>query len=168
MKKFLLNTLYMAFVLIAITSCTLNSNSKNILRNLSKVLEYKNSCAGDNSAVSGILNNLPGNKYLNGIELKTSSKPYGIIANYKNTNKQIQLNFGDGSTKVTNLENILKDNSTIMFALIENLDYVEYKFDDGKILKYTREKVLGSYKEIYGENLQEIIENQRSLEKFLK
>ncbi len=169
MKKFLFEISFVMVVAVIITSCTLNNKSnKNLSENLSKVLTYKDSNAGDSSAISGILKNLPGNVYLEGFELKTFSEPYGIVAKYKYTNKQIEMNFQNSDIKVTNLENILKDNSTIIFALVKNLDYVEYKLDNGETKKYTRDKALEYYGKTYGENLQGIVENQRSLESFLK
>jgi beta-lactamase regulating signal transducer with metallopeptidase domain len=84
---------------------------------------YKTPYVGDNSKVSNIVQNLPlpeGYVY-NGIELQTNKKPYGVTVKYKHESKNVVTLDGDS------LYNLLYRNSIIMFSLIENVDYIEFK-----------------------------------------
>ena len=67
-------------LLLGIIGCSKYSEEKETTNesnvNLNTVLKYKDSYVGDNSSVSNIINNLPGNIYNEGIELQTTSKPY--------------------------------------------------------------------------------------------
>lgn len=168
MNKFLKGCSFIFCLTILLVSCSTNLNIGNKPSyDLSKVLMYKNSYVGDNSAVSNILNNLPANEYLNGIELKTQSEPYGIIANYKISNKKIDLIFEDKITKKLSQEDVLLYNAVIILALVQNANYIEYKFDNGEGIKYERSD-LKQYQEKYGKNLESLVKDKNSLEKFLK
>lgn len=168
MKRFLKGCSFIFCLIVLFVSCSINSIFRNKPSyDLSKVLAYKNSYVGDNSSISNILNNLPANEYLNGIELKTQSEPYGIIAKYKITNNEIELSFEDKSTRKLSQGDILLNNAVIIFALVQNADYIEYKFDNGEGIKYERND-LKEYQDKYGKNLESIVKDKTSLEKFLK
>ncbi|WP_309121242.1 DUF4825 domain-containing protein [Paenibacillus sp.] len=86
------------------------------------LFRFKNSYVGDNGAVGNIARRLPGpgGEHLDGFELKTTEKPYGIILNYKNseTNQETMKNYE---------ENALY-NASIMLALVQNADWVTFRY----------------------------------------
>jgi len=92
---------------------------------------------GDASGVGKILRLLGGidGASSDGMELKTEEMPYGIIRNFKGTPE--------------NPDQLMKQ-AAITLALIENADYVNYRFDDATY-NYTRKDM----EEHYGLKLSE-------------
>ena len=58
-----------------------SSNESKI--SVDKLLEYKDSYVGNNSAIGNIISNLPANIYVKGFELQKNSKSYEINIDYK-------------------------------------------------------------------------------------
>ncbi|MGJ7911485.1 DUF4825 domain-containing protein [Neobacillus sp. LXY-1] len=145
------------FFLFMLLLLIFNGCSSSTESNLNKDLfKYKNSYVGDNGAVGNITRQLPSpeGEGINGLELKTEEKPYGIIVNYKN----IQTN----ETTEKNYEKTALYNATFIFALVKNVDWVQFNFVE-KEYKVTREEL----QKWYGKDLREF-ENEDELSKFTK
>lgn len=155
-RKFVFNVILIFISLFFMISCTNNISLKtdeiNISNNdLERILKYKNSYVGDNSAVSNIVNILLGSQYINGIELQTSLIPYEII---------VKCN------KIEN-EDILKKNALVIFALISNVDIIKFNLNDNNVVIYDRNELVNIYGNQYGNNFEKIVEDISSLKVFL-
>ncbi|MDC2864202.1 DUF4825 domain-containing protein [Bacillus sp. BP-3] len=73
MKRITIYFISLLSLMILLSRCSLNADSKTDL------FQYKNSYVGDNSAVGNIIKQLAHNKELNQISLETKKEPYGII-----------------------------------------------------------------------------------------
>ena len=135
--------------------------------NLTTVLKYKDSYVGDNSAIVNIVNNLPANIYNVGIELQTTSKPYEITIRYKGFD-DIDIRFEDGSLVSSSFPYVMKNNALIILSLVKNVDIVNFDVDDGTVITYERTDLVNSYKDDFGNNLEEITKDKSSLENFIK
>jgi hypothetical protein len=142
-----------------------SSNESNV--NVNKLLEYKNSYVGNNSAVGNIISNLPANTYVRGFELQTKSKPYEININYKDF-ENIYVKFENDTSTTISFPHAIKQNAMIIFSLVKNADIVNFNFDNGVTVTYKRDELLDTYKHDYGVNLEKITEDKSSLESFLK
>lgn len=133
--------------MILFSGCSLNSDSK------AELFQYKNSYVGDNSAVVNIVKQLEHNKELNQISLETKKKPYGITLEYK-----------DIDTKKADIEmkETVISNSTFLFALIKNVDWITFKFPDQEYT-VTKEKLQDWYN-----NKLDGFENERALKKLVQ
>lgn len=100
--------------MLLLSGCHANENNN--------VFQYKGSFVGDNSAVVNIANQLPGAEHLNEFELKTNEEPYGIILNYDWTEPEQEY------------KEIVIQNATFLFALVQNVDWVTFNSDT---LEYT-------------------------------
>lgn len=134
--------------------------------NVEKLLKYKGSYIGDNSAVGNISNYLLANDKLKDFELKTYEKPYEITLKYKtfedsktiiSTNETITLPFSD----------VMIKNSMILFSLIKNVDVINLEIEDELTITYKKAELVDAYGDKYGKNLEKITENKTSLESFL-
>jgi len=100
---------------------------------ISLLEQYSNTYLGDNSKVSEILNLLPYNNYISGMELSTVEAPYGITVNYSNINVSLDD---------------LQFNSLALFTLIQNLDSIKYNIQNGEkivTLNITRTELKQKY-----------------------
>jgi len=95
------------------------------------LFQYKGSYVGDNSAVGNIVNNLAHNEELIQIALETTTEPYGMILKYKDLNME---------REDKNLKEIVISNSTFIFTLIENVDWITFQFPDEEFT-VTKEKL---------------------------
>lgn len=102
----------LAMALIFLSGCTLNSGAADV-----DVFQYKNSYAGDNSAVGNTLMHLQGAEHYNGFQLHTTTEPYGITANY------------DWTESGLDQKETAVHNASYLFALIQNADWVTFHFD---------------------------------------
>lgn len=86
------------------------------------LFEFKDSYVGDNAAIGKITNSLPSpeGEVVNGIELKTTEEPYGIIINYTPTKPM------ENAEK--KYEETALDNATFIFALVKNADWIQFNF----------------------------------------
>lgn len=103
--------------------------------NAEVLLKYKNKYVGNASNVSNLIHNLPYADLYKGISLKTEKPPYGININYNLISTDVDTG---------KIENILLNNAVIMFALIDNVDIINFnlKIDNNeKNYQYTREKI---------------------------
>lgn len=115
MKRIYIYFISLLSLMILLSGCSLNNDSNTDL------FQYKNSYVGDNSAVVNIVKHLAHNKELNQISLETKKEPYGITLEYK-----------DLVTKNANQEmkETVISNSTFIFVLIKNVDWITFKFPD--------------------------------------
>nr|WP_222439463.1 DUF4825 domain-containing protein [Sporosarcina sp. BP05] len=122
-----------------------NTNNKN-----GNLFQYKDSFVGDNSAVGNIANQLRSGENLEGFELKTKEKPYGIILNY------------DWLESEQNYKETAIFNATFLFSLVQNVDWITFNFDNREY-KITK----GNLQEWYGKELSEF-KNEDELRKYIQ
>ncbi|MEK0285359.1 DUF4825 domain-containing protein [Caldifermentibacillus hisashii] len=147
MKRITVCIISLLSLIILLSGCSQSVESKTDL------FQYKNSYVGDNSAVGNIVNELPYNNELKQISLETKKEPYGITLEYKD----IDANSGDKEMKETVITN-----STFLFALIKNVDWIAFKFPD-KEFSVTREKLQDWYN-----NKLDGFENEQDLKKLIQ
>jgi Domain of unknown function (DUF4825) len=112
-------------LMIVLSGCSLNAESKTDL------FQYKDSYVGDNSAVGNIVKQLAHNKELKQISLQTNKEPYGITLDYNDLD----------ATKVDKeMKETVISNSTFLFALIKNVDWITFNFPDQEFT-VTKEKL---------------------------
>ena len=97
---------------------------------IDNIIKYKSKYVGDNSNDSNLINNLPLSEY--GYVFEIDSENLGLIINYHITDWYINENYY--------LEKSLVYNSISIFALIDNVEYIDYNFS-GKSYKTTRKQV---------------------------
>ena len=142
-----------------------SSNESKV--NVDKLLEYKNSYVGDNSAVGNIISNLPANIYVKGFELQTKSKPYEINIDYKDF-KDTGVKFEDGISITIPFSEAIKKNAMIILSLVKNVDIINFNFDKGVTITYERNELVGAQEKEYGANLEKITKDKSALENFIK
>ena len=135
--------------------------------NLNTLLEYKDTYVGDNSAIGNIISNLPAHIYNTGFQLKTTLEPYEITLNYDKF-KDVSIIFDDNSSIISPFKDVIKNNAMIIISLVENVDIVNFNIDDSITITYERNTLIDSYKDDYGNNLEEISKNSFALEEFIK
>lgn len=139
---------FSAFLLLAILVVSGCST-----KNEEDIFKFKDSSVGDNSAIGNIVNHLQKADHFKDFELKTKNEPYGMILNYD------LLDEG-------NYKKIAIHNATFIFALVQNVDWITFNFEDQEY-KITRE----SLQDWYGENLSELeseSETEELIQKYLK
>ena len=102
------------------------------------IIKYQSKYIGDNSNDSHLINNLPLSEY--GYTFEIDSKNLGLTINYHITDWYIKDNLY--------LKKSLIYNSVSIFALIENVDYIEFNFT-GNSYKVTRDTVKNNYPGYY-------------------
>ncbi|MGG0238775.1 DUF4825 domain-containing protein [Bacillus rhizoplanae] len=147
MKRITTYFISLLSLMILLSGCSLNADSKIDL------FQYKNSYVGDNSAVGNIVKQLAHNKELNQISLETKKEPYGIILEYKD----IDVKKVDKEMKETVISN-----STFLFALIKNVDWITFKFPDQEF-SVTKKKLQDWYN-----NKLDGFENEQDLKKLIQ
>lgn len=108
------------FLLLMITGCNTNKNSGE------DIFQYKDSPVGDNSAVGAIIQQLPFNEYYEEFALETKKEPYGIIMKYDIDKESPELND-------ENMKELALCNSTYLFSLVKNAEWVQYDFGKEKL-----------------------------------
>lgn len=148
MKKWPMVLFFIPMLLLALSGC---SETKGMEEDL---FQYKNSYAGDAGAVGNITRQLPNpdGEQLNGLELRTSEEPYGIILNY------IEAENENSASK----QELAIYNATFILALVKNADWVAFRFSDGE-LKISREQLDA----LYGKDIREF-ENEEDLSTFIE
>ncbi|MFN2744133.1 DUF4825 domain-containing protein [Bacillus sp. z60-18] len=147
MKRITIYFISLLSLMILFSGCSLNADSKTDL------FQYKNSYVGDNSAVVNIVKQLAHNKELNQVSLKTKKKPYGITLEYKD----IDAKKADQEIKETVISN-----STFLFALIKNVDWITFKFPDREFT-VSKEKLQNWYN-----NKLDVFKNEQDLKKLVQ
>ncbi|MBG9801541.1 DUF4825 domain-containing protein [Brevibacillus laterosporus] len=115
MKRITIYFISLLSLMIFLNGCSLKADSKTDL------FQYKNSYVGDNSAVGNIVKQLTHNKELKQISLETKKEPYGITLEYKDI---------DAKKLDKELKETVISNSTFLFALIKNVDWITFKYPD--------------------------------------
>jgi hypothetical protein len=138
------------FALFILNGC----NSTEV--NKEDLFQFKDSYVGDAGAVGNITRQLPNpnGEQLNGLELKTTKEPYGIILNYikAETSEEIETNYRE----------LALYNATFILALVKNADWVQYNFDKQE-LKVTREEL----QKFYGKDIRQF-NNEEELNMFIQ
>ncbi len=129
---------------------------------ISRLWENKTDYVGDNSKVGAIISLLtfPQNIVYDTFELFTDSEPYGITVNLKTDTKT--KNFYSDETN----QQQFKDNAIIMFALIRNVEYINFNLDDGLApysMQYTREWA----NQQYGKDVRDFAVSKEELSKLI-
>ena len=137
----------MLLILIVLSGCSQNADSK------ADIFQYKNSYVGDNSAVGNIVNQLNHSNELKQISLHTKEQPYGITLEYND----ITAKNADKEMKKTIIAN-----ATYLFALIQNVDWVTFKFSTNEFT-VTKTEV----QHWYNNNL-DGLENEEDLKNLIK
>ncbi len=120
-----------------------------------KTLEkYQDSYIGDNSAVGYIIDKISSGEYLNNFILHTKKEPYGITINYK------ESSYGD-------IYKNIEQDSLILFKLIKNVSYVEFKINN-KTYTFDTKYINNIYNDIKKIDLNDIYEryNNEYFQKF--
>ena len=133
---------------------------------IDNILKYQNKYVGDNSNTGNLINNLPLSEY--GYVFEIDSNNLGLTIDYHITDWYIN----DGMY----LEKSLIYNSVSIFALIENVEYIEYNFS-GSSYKITRQTVEDNYPnystivlngKIDKEKFNELVENKMDDNEFVE
>ncbi len=94
-----------------------------------KIYEYKTLYVGDASKVGNLISNLYYREYRNGMSLQTVAKPYGITVNYLVKDGELAK-----KDEINPTYKMLK-NAAMMFCLIDNVDEINFSFQDGELEK---------------------------------
>lgn len=137
MKKILILIVVSFFIVSLLFGCQVEKDGDNEITkekvggiisevNIEKLLQYKDSYVGDNSAVGGIIDNLPGMS-TKGFALGTSSQPYSIEVNYGlRENSRISIEEFDEYWNEENTKKIFLNNATTFFILVKNVDKIHF------------------------------------------
>lgn len=104
------------------------------------LLRFKNKYVGDHVNVVNLIDNLPYADLRREVSLKTENTPYGITVKYDFS--------AAGTDVVGQAENTLRNNAVIMFALIDNVDIINFNLKTNKEEKnyqYTRAQIQQSF-----------------------
>lgn len=132
---------------------------------------------GNNSGVVAILEGLPGASYRKTIELQTKVHPYGLTVNYGPNSDTTGY---DGYW--TDEKRIFLYNATVLFMLIDNVDYIEFHLESAGTqanhVQVTRSEIetlygrdvrtyMGNPESWNAEVLDEVFSNTQEIERFL-
>ncbi|WP_246552286.1 M56 family metallopeptidase [Vallitalea pronyensis] len=128
----------------------------------SQLLKNKTEYVGDNSKVGSIISLLTFSKNItyDSFELFTDSKPFSITVNLKTDTETRNLYSGEANQQQ------FQDNAMIMFALIGNVEYINFNLDDGLIpysMQYTREWA----NDQYGKNVRDFAKSKEEFSKLI-
>ena len=139
MIKKIFSFLLIAIVLVILATFIIGMlNSKVTSDELDNLVgNFQNSFVGDNSAVSGILSNMPLAENVEEISLQTDHEPYEIKVKYSGTWS------GDQGVLDKDLEYV----ATTLFAFVQNVDKVTFEVDLGEaqMVSYDRDTVEMAY-----------------------
>lgn len=153
----------------SIIGCSQDNKEQNEItlgEKVEKLLKYKGSNIGDNSAVGNISNYLLASDNIQGFELKTGEEPYEITLKYKGF-EESQIIISTNETITLPFSDVMIKNSMVLFSLIKNVDIINLELDDGSTITYKKSELVDAYGDKYGKKLEKIIENKTSLESFL-
>ncbi|MFZ5643689.1 MAG: DUF4825 domain-containing protein [Bacillota bacterium] len=103
------------------------------------LLKYKTAYVGDNSKVVNLINDLPYANLRREVSLQTDNTPYGITVNY---------DFSAANLGKQQIEWTFRDNAVVMFALIDNVDVINFNVsvtNDQLKYRYSRADVQKSF-----------------------
>ena len=124
------------------------NRSESVIDN---IIKYKNKYIGNNSNIGNLIGSLPLSEYGYVFEIKDD---LGLIINYHITDWYINENYY--------LEKSIVYNSISIFALIDNVKYIEFNFS-GKSYKVSRDNVVNNFS-----NFDDIVKDNISKEAFNK
>ncbi len=102
---------------LLVLCCVLSAGCQKKTPPFVVLLSYNGSYVGDNSAVGGILSELPGAGAKDGFSLQTGEEPYGITVTYDTTHK---------TWEEDNSQNVMMYNAASLFALVDNVNDVTF------------------------------------------
>lgn len=133
---------------------------------MNELYKLKGTYIGDNSNVRNIINLLAFNEELiyDGIELFTDEEPYGLQVNFK----------GDPDKKEEYINNsrdyVFRPQSLILFALIDNLEYIQYAIDSDEGTRsafyINREMADSLTMSTLGYRVAEVVKSEKLFEEF--
>lgn len=151
MRKFIRFFFFSLLILVFLNGCKTNEAIET-----KDIFQFKNSYVGDSGAVGNITRTLPNpnGEQLNGLELKTTEKPYGIILNYikAENSEDVEVNYTESALY----------NATYILALVHNADWVKFNFVEQEFI-VNREEL----QSFYGKNIREF-NNQEELSMFIQ
>ena len=109
-----------------------NSEDKKSINIIDNIIKYKNKYVGNNSNTGNLISNLPLSEYGYVFEIKDLE----LKINYHITDWYINENYY--------LEKSIVYNSISIFALIDNVKYIEFNFS-GKSYKVNRDNVVDNF-----------------------
>lgn len=126
-------------------------------------LKYKTEYVGDNSKVGGIISLLtfPENIAYDSFELFTDSEPYAITVNLKTDTETRNLYSGEANQQQ------FQDNAMIMFALIGNVEYINFSLDDG-LAPYSMQYTRGWANHKYGKDVHDFAKSEEEFGKLIR
>jgi len=150
--------------------------------NLDKLLVYKDSYIGDNSAVGNILFTLPGNIYAKNFYLETAAVPFAIEVDYgikSNSDLKKEDLIKYWTEEMT--QKIFLNNAAAFFILVKNVDEVRFNLDTPEkrtfsISRQEMEQFFGKDLRLYAQDkqlwtkevLEQCINNNEKREKFFE
>lgn len=137
------------FILIVLAACSAGRDTRD------DVFQYKDSYVGDNSAIGAIVTNLPFREYYKEFSLQTNEEPFGIVLKYDTEARSPKLTDED-------MKELALCNSSYLFTLVQNAEWVEYDFGTQK-LRVNKEEL----EDWYGKELHPI-ETEKELQQLLQ
>lgn len=147
MRKKLKISMVIISILFVLGGCTKGVSTKGEVVdeiteiNQEKLSKYAGTEVGNNSNISGIVNNLPGNIYVESLELHTDREPLGVTVNYgKNNIKDEKIN-----EFLKEYKDIAYENGRELFILIPNLVVLNLDFTSmgGEKIIFNRSDFIG-------------------------
>lgn len=128
----------------------------------SQFLKNKTEYVGDNSKVGGIISLLtfPKNITYDSFELFTDSEPFAITVNLK-TDTETRNLYSDEANQQQ-----FQDNAMIMFALIGNVEYINFSLDDG-LSPYSIQYTRGWANHQYGKDVRDFAKSKEEFSKLI-
>lgn len=129
---------------------------------VTQLLKNKTEYVGNNSKIGGIIYSLTflENIVYDSFELKTTSEPYSIIINLKTDGDTVDLYRDE-----VNQEQF-RDNAIIMFALIGNVENINFNIDDG-LAPYSIQYTRGWANKLYGIDVRDFAESKEEFSKLI-
>ncbi|WP_238650014.1 M56 family metallopeptidase [Paenibacillus piscarius] len=157
-------------LVLIIVGCTANPQPLQPAKTYSgyavkQLLESRTLYIGNISKVSALVGAMPLPEGLEGagIELATSSRPYGLTVNYRMNDKASMWN---EELEALTRESLLS-NSVLLFSLIDNVDIINYNLADNGItysFTFTREEADG----LAGEDVRHYAADEAGLRKLIE
>ncbi|MFY0757890.1 DUF4825 domain-containing protein [Metabacillus dongyingensis] len=125
---------------------------------IEELRKYEETFVGDNSSVSAILYQLPGHNYQQKFSLQTREKPYGMKVSYGP--EELGNDEGNSYNKYwsdSNAKKIFAYNATALFALISNVDTIQFVLEGEPYVRFSREELDG----FFGREISEYAGNNR-------
>ena len=131
--------LSLALLTNPLTSDGRSQTGETIENQAETMLGYKNPYIGDASNVGNLLSQLSYAEYRQGMSLQTEKTPYGITVKYELT---------ESDNNISEIELALYKNATLMFALINNLELIDFNLITNKgehKFHFSREMIQSNY-----------------------